>query len=579
MAPALSPEENMLAAAASTPSPQSQHDSNTSQKRGQAPPQEEVPFKHSWSVGLIFFILSLFSFISALDGTIVTTALPTIAHDIGGNDQLYLWVAQCFFFATTVPQPLYGQIANIFGRRNPFLVAIVLFALGSGLSGGATGPTMLITGRTIQGIGAAGLYVLSDIIICDIVPPRHRGPYLGVVLSSAGVGSTIGPILGGVLAEANWRWIFYLNLPISLIGLIAMVLLLKVKYTRNPSWIYALKRVDFLGAGIFIPSMVAIFIGLITGGAQQSWSSWRTILPLILGLLGWLVFHLHQATPSLCPLPSMPPRLFTNRTSATGLILTFLASVILQAMMFFLPLYFQTAKLVSPLLSGVYCLPFALVIIPMAGFTGWFLSQYGLYIPLHYCGFALLAIGAGLFSTLDAASSRAAWIGFQIMPSAGIGLVFTATLPSTLAPLMEADVAVATATYSFIRSFGFVWGVTIAGVVFDGQINANVDLIQDEGVRALLVNGAAYKFAANGTGLNGVTDETTKAQITEVYVKALRIVWLVVMALSLLGFVLVPVERRIKLRKTHETEFGLQEKKDKTEGTATTKETKISSHV
>ncbi|TVY37081.1 MFS efflux transporter [Lachnellula subtilissima] len=496
---------------------------------------EEPPaFQHSWSVLSIFLVLCLFSFLSALDGTIITTSLPTITRDIEGGKQLYLWVAQSFLFASTVPQPLYGQIANIFGRRNPFLVAIVLFALGSGISGGASSPSMLIAGRTVQGLGSAGLCVLSDIIICDVVPPRNRGGYLSAVLTSAAIGSTMGPVVGGALAEANWRWIFYLNVPISFFGLIIMIFLLNVSYTRSPTWLHALKRVDFIGALIFIPSTISLFLGLITGGVQHPWSSWRVILPLVLGVVGSASYHLYEATPSLCPSPSTPPRLFQNRTSATGFLLVFLSSIMVQAIAYFLPLYFQGVKLVSPLLSGVYYLPFALAIMPFAGFGGWALSRYGRYIPLHYCGFGLLAIGAGLFSTLSAESSRGAWIGFQIIASAGIALIFTSTMPSTLAPLKEEDVAVATATYSFVRSLG---------------------------------DGGAYAFAAEGNGVRGLGDEETKGQVIEVYIRALRVVWLVMVAVALLGFVSVPVERHIELGKSHETEFGLERSaKGKTSG-------------
>jgi hypothetical protein len=549
-----------------TPSPLETSEHIVSRPFNDGAVQVEAPqaFKHSWSIWCIFSVLCLFSFLSALDGTIITTSLPTITRDIGGGEQIYLWFAQSFFFASTVPQPLFGQIANIFGRRNPFLVAIALFALGSGLSGGANSPAMLLAGRTIQGLGAAGLYVLSDIIICDLVPPRHRGPYLGAVLSSAGIGSTIGPVIGGALAQTNWRWIFYINVVIACPGFLIMMLLLKVKYKRSPTWLHALKRVDFLGALIFIPSMISIFLALIMGGIQHPWSSWRIILPLVLGISGWILYHFHQATPSLCPSPSTPPRLFAHRTSATGFLYIFLCSIILQSISYFIPLYFQAVKLVSPVLSGVYYLPFALAIMPFAGLGGWLLSKFGRYIPLHYCGFALLAIGTGLLSTLNVDSSSGAWIGFQIIPSAGVALLFTTGLPCTLAPLDEADVAVATATYSFVRSFGFLWGVTIAGIVFNGQVDSFLYLIQDEGVRGLLRGGAAYASAASGEGWKGLTDEVVKGQVMEVYVKALRVVWLAMTAVALLGFMFVSVEKHVELRKSLVTDFGLEEReKDK----------------
>lgn len=150
---------------------------------------DKPTFRLFWRVWCVFVVLFLLSFMSAVDATIVTTSLQTITREIGGQEQ-YVWVVNAFMFATTIPQPFYGQIANIFGRRHPVLVASSLFALGSGISGGARSAGMLIWGRTIQGLGAAGLYVLSDIIICDLVPPRYRSPYLSAVISTAAIGSS-----------------------------------------------------------------------------------------------------------------------------------------------------------------------------------------------------------------------------------------------------------------------------------------------------------------------------------------------------------------------------------------------------
>ncbi|KAH9871928.1 hypothetical protein J1614_006186 [Plenodomus biglobosus] len=225
-----------------------------------------------------------------------------------------------------------------------------------------------------------------------------------------------------------------------------------------------------------------------------------------------------------------------------------------------------SVKLTSLLLSGVYYLPFALAIIPFAGGSGWILSKCGKYVPLHYAGTALLAIGTGLFATLDTSSSRAAWIGLQIIPSAGIAMIYTVIMSSTLAPLREADMAVATATYSFVGSFGFVLGVTMGGIVFNGQVNARLDLVHDETWRESLRNGAAYAFAGTAHQLKGRID---MSEVVQVYANALRVVWFVVMAVALLSFVLVPVERSIKLRKGHDADFDVREKKVKKENVVT----------
>jgi hypothetical protein len=257
----------------------------------------------------------------------------------------------------------------------------------------------------------------------------------------------------------------------------------------------------------------------------------------------------------------MPPRLFKHRTSAVSFVLIFLGSIILTATNYFLPIYFQAVKEVSPLNSGVYYLPFALAIIPFGGLGAAFISKTGQYIPLHGIGFALSAIGTGTLSTLNASSSLGAWIGFQIIASGGSGLVFTSTLISTLAPLPEEDVAVATGTYSFVRSFGFVWGLTISSVVFNSQIDRYLRIVDDESVRSLMANGQAYAYANRGT-FNALST-TTKSQVIEVYVKALRVIWIIVAAFSCFGFLCVFAEKHVELRKEKVNEFGLAEKKSK----------------
>ncbi|KAI1375653.1 major facilitator superfamily MFS_1 [Hypoxylon crocopeplum] len=470
-------------------------------------------FKASWRLWVIIIVIMVLSLTSGLDSTIITTSLPTIARDIGGARQ-YAWVAQSYLLATTVPLPFYGQIANIFGRRNPLFVAIALFALGSGIGGGASNVAMLIVGRAVQEFGAGGIAVLPEIIICDLIPPRSHGPWLSITMSGAAIGTTLGPIIGGALAESNWRWIFWLNLPISAVSCIVIFFALNVQYTRSPTWKSALARVDFSGTAIFVPSLVSLYFGLIMGGtAGYPWSSWRIIMPIVLGIAGWIVFHFHQAS-RFCREPSMPPHLFKSCTSVTSFFLIFLASIILQAANYFLPVYFQGT------------------------------SRYKI---LHWAGFSLIAIGLGLFSTFRTDSTVGAWIGYQVLVSGGSGFVFTATLPSTLAALPESYVATATGTYAFVRSLGFV--------------NHNLDTIDNVDLRRLLADGAAYSFAAgSGNADSGVRSlpDPSRSQVIEVYERSLTVVWLVFVGISCLGFLATFIEKHIELRKSSETEFGFK---------------------
>ena len=335
-----------------------------------------------------------------------------------------------------------------------------------------------------------------------------------------------------------------------------------MRYVRSPTWRHALARVDYLGNAIFMPAMIALFLGLLMGGVQYPWGSWHVIVPLVLGVCGWVLFHVHQAS-RLCKEPSMPPQLFQHRTSAGGFVLIFFGAVVLQAVSYFLPVYFQAVLGMSPLLSGVSFLPFALGIMPFGGLAGAIMSKTGRYIPLYFVGFALCAVGFGLLSMLSDGSSTAAWVCFQIVAAGAVGIVFTVSLPSTLAALPESFVATATGTYSFVRSFGLVWGVTIASVIFNGRINDNAGIINDPSTRSALMNGAAYADASGG--FISSLDIQTRGEVIQVYVAALRTVWLTMVGMAGIGFFCVFIMKHVDLRKETDTEFGLADKSDSTE--------------
>lgn len=169
----------------------------------------------TWRFWTIILALSITGLVSAIEGTIITSALPTITNALGGGDS-YIWVPNAYLLAQVAILPLAGQASNIFGRRNLLLGAVALFTLGGGLSGGASSMEMLITARTIQGIGGGGINLLMETIVTDIVPLRERGQYMAIVGIGAIVGATVGPFLGGLITDhASWRWCFYINVPIG----------------------------------------------------------------------------------------------------------------------------------------------------------------------------------------------------------------------------------------------------------------------------------------------------------------------------------------------------------------------------
>jgi MFS family permease len=277
---------------------------------------------------LIFAALCMTSLLGGLDTTVTATALATMSSEIGGQGQ-YVWFANVGTVTMTAVQPFFGQLANIFGRRYMTLFAVGIFILGSAVSGAAISPGMLIGGRAVQGIGTGALMMLQDLIVCDLVPLRERGKYISIFTASAGVAASLGPLIGGAIAEWNWRWIFYLNLPIGGLALIAVALLLHTKHRRSPTWLHALMRIDYVGNAIFMTAVVALLLGIVMGGQNVfPWSSWRVLLPLLIGVLGLVCFVFYERS-AACKEPIIPLQLFANRTSAIAFILTFCSGMLL----------------------------------------------------------------------------------------------------------------------------------------------------------------------------------------------------------------------------------------------------------
>ncbi|RDA87851.1 hypothetical protein CP532_2943 [Ophiocordyceps camponoti-leonardi (nom. inval.)] len=512
---------------------------------------------------LVFTAISLTTFLAALDTSILSTALPTIANALGSSE-LYLWISNAYLLSSTAVIPLFAQAANIYGRRNLTLLSVCLFALGSGLCGGAVSTDVMIAGRAVQGVGGGGILTMSEIVVCDIVSVRERGLYAGVLGAIWAVASVVAPILGGAFAQgsASWRWIFYLNLPIAAVSLLLLVFFLHLRRPPSGSVREQLTRVDWGGFALLVPSVAAVVLALGWGGSRYAWSSWRVVLPLASGLAGLVCFFVYQASPWLRE-PTMPLRIFTNRTSSLCLAISFLHSMLLFWACYFLPVYFQAVLEASPRRSAVMLFPIATTSAPAGVLAGVLITRRGSYRVWHFLGLGLMAIGCGLCSLLDASSATGHWVGFQLLLGFGFGFVFTSTLPPILASLPEADVATATGAWTFLRNFGSVWGIAIPGAIFNTVTSkAATSTISSVKVRRLLVDGGAYEHATRSFMLSLNNDPSVKAEVIQVYVDGLRVVWRVSIAFAVLAFVLALFVPALELRGELETEYGLEEKKN-----------------
>lgn len=311
---------------------------------------------------------------------------------------------------------------------------------------------------------------------------------------------------------------------------------------------------------MLIGAVTAILLALAWGGTKFSWSSWHIVLPMIIGFLGIAGFAVIQVS-GYVEEPTMPPQLFSNRTSVSIYIMAFVHGILLLYVTYFLPVYFQAVKNASPSRAGVELFPTATTIAPAAAISGVIITITGRYRIFHYLGFVLMSLGCGLFALLDQDSSIAAWVGFQVLFGLGNGMVYNSMIPPLLASLPPSEVATATATWTFMRSFGSIWGIAIPSAIFNDKVNHLVRerLANAPAVAAQLVNGKAYERATAvfiaSLGAN------VRPIVVGIYVDALKVVWYASIAFAVIGLPICFFVKSLDLSSVLETEFGMQEKK------------------
>lgn len=459
-------------------------------------------------------------------------------------------------------QPMYGQLANIFGRRWPMLVATALFVLGSGVCGGANNIETLIAGRILQGIGASGTTVLTETIICDVVPLRERSKFLAIVMGMIFLGTALGPFFAGLIVQySTWRWTFYLALPVGGAALLSLFFFLRVKYQKETNLTTKISTIDWAGNVIFVAAITSVLIGLSWAGSLYAWSSFRVLVPLFVGIAGLGMFTIFEGS-RFAPNPTVPLHLFGNRTSVSVMIMTFFHGIITIWQLYFMPVYFQGVLGSSPSRSGIQILATVFAILPAAGIGGFLMTKMGRYKPIHYASWAITLVGLGLFSLLDSGSSTGAWVGFQIIYSMGAGMLVPTLLPALLAPLSESDTALGAATWSFVRSFGMVWGTAIPAAVFNTRSDQLAPkLIDNVTLRADIMGGKAYEHATSA--FLGTLSEAAREQIKQVFSRILRQTWLVSLAFAGMGLLAATLAREVPMRSELDTEYGMEERKPK----------------
>lgn len=502
-----------------------------------------------WETSIIMACLMLSVFLAALDTTIITVALPTITEHFH-SEAGYTWVGSAYLLANAASTPSWGKFSDIWGRKPILLLAATIFFIGSMLAGLSVNIGMLIVARAIQGLGGGGLIVMANICISDLFSLANRGLYYGFLGMVWAVASAIGPIVGGAFTEkVTWRWCFYVNLPITGSVWILLFFFLHLESPKTPV-LDGLKAVDWLGALTIVGGTLMLLLGLEFGGVNFPWDSAKVILLIIFGVVVLVLFVLNEW--KLAKYPIMPLGLFKHVSNVASLGVCFCHGFVFISGSYYLPLYFQAVLGSSPLLSGVWNLPWAMSLSLTSAFTGIFIKKTGKYLPPIYFGLTVMTVGFGLFIDLPLNRNWTKLVIYQIVAGMGVGPLFQAPLIALQSKVQPRDIATATATFGFIRNLSTAISVVIGAVVFENQLaKKKTQLTVELGpeVAQALSGGSA----GASVGVIMALPAAQRAIAQEAFWSSLKDMWIVYVAFTALGLVVsVGIGQQV-LSKEHST--------------------------
>lgn len=468
----------------------------------------------------------------AIDTTIVTTAMPSIIKQLSGL-KLISWVFAVYLLTTSITAPIYGKLADLFGRKSIFIFGVVIFVLGSMVSGMAQTMHQLIWFRAFQGLGAGAVTPLTFTIIGDLYPGEARAKMQGLFSSIWGVAGLIGPLAGGLFVDnISWRWIFYINVPIGIIAILLVFSFLQETEVKKTK-----KSIDYWGAAFFTVSMGSLLYALISGGESYAWNSVVIISLLAIAVVFLLLFLKVEAKVEE---PMLPLSLFKIPVIAASNVIGFVSNCVLIGVNVYLPIWIQTLLGHSATSSGLTLMPMSFAWPLASTLAGRYMYKIGSKITV-LCGAMLIAAGSAWLLLVDTGSPY--WYLVGVMVIIGLGMGFCST-PLTV--LIQSAVGwnlrgAATASNTFSRSLGQTVGIAVFGSVFNSALNRYVHIHggwQGGDISNALASGASAKIPASALEVlkNGMA-------------QSLHLVFMLVFAISivtlLLSAILLPSHRKI----------------------------------
>ncbi len=417
------------------------------------------------STMLIFGGMLLSTFLASLDGTAVSTALPTIAGELGGLDQLP-WVLTAYLLGSVAATPLYGKLSDLYGRRALTEAALSIFIVTSLMAALSQTMWQLILARGLQGIGGGGLMAMGFIVLGDIFSPRERGRYMAYYTMNFTVAAIAGPVIGGVFVDvASWRWIFLINVPL---GIVAAVVIHRNLTFRLPVREH---RLDFGGALLLVTAVASLIVGLALGGETYGWSSWQVVGLLGYAFIGAVAFVQWERR---APEPLLPMRLFGNPTFAILILGNAVYGVAAMGVLAFMPLFFQVSLGESATRAGLIIGSMSIAVTLGSYTAGRVTTGTGRYRTLLLIA-PVLSLGSLVaFTFLDEGSQATSAIPFLVILGFSVGIAFPTMTTATQNSLALPDLGAGTAAINFFRTLGQTLGVGAFGALLTGRINSEL---------------------------------------------------------------------------------------------------------